>query len=118
MIQTHLLRKFFGFKPMMNTLESKKLFSKKFQKTLDVKDIVHRVKHIAKILKINSCFVISICAFSLIKRIDLSATFNIGVKFSTSKEFISHAWISINEGPILEDKNFIEKFKIIKSIAT
>lgn len=101
---------------MMNILENKKLFSKKLKKNLDVKGIVYRVKHTAKFLRINSCFVISICAFKLVKKSQLSATFNIGVKFSSSKKFTSHAWISINEEPILEDKNFIKEFKIINSI--
>jgi hypothetical protein len=103
---------------MMNVLEKKKLFSKRLNKTMEVKGLVYRVKLIAKFLRINSCFVISICAFNLIKKIKLSATFNIGVKFSSSKKFTSHAWISINEEPILEDKNFIKKFKIINSIVT
>ncbi len=88
------------------------LKSRNTKSKISIDDIFVYERKLSQLLKINNCFISSLCLFKTIKNYGHSAKVLIGVKKEIN--FSSHAWIETNEGSLLKDKK--DKFEKIYEI--
>ena len=102
--------KIYPFKKIAIKLSKEK--TSKSMKKINILKIVRLNRRIIECLLLSkNCFIRSFVSFLILKKLGYSSSLNIGI--IDGKEFRSHAWVELNDIPLLESKN-VNEYIVIK----
>ena len=102
--------KMYSFKKIAKKLSEQKT-SKNIKKINILKIMRLNRSVIESLILSKNCFIRSFTSFLILKKLGYNSSLNIGI--IDRKEFRSHAWLELNNMPLLESKD-VNKYKVIK----
>ena len=102
--------KIYSFKKIAKKLSEQK--TRKSIKKINILRIMKLNRSVIESLMFSkNCFIRSFTFFLILKKLGYSSSLNIGI--IEGNEFRSHAWVELNDMPLLESKK-VNEYKVIK----
>ena len=115
LINLLIIKKIFGFNHILNKVINSRKTKKIYHRQMSNEEILKKIYSFCYYFHIHACLTKSLLATKFFIKNTDSILFHVGVK-NEDKKFSSHSWIDINGQSIVENKKYIESFKIILSI--